>query len=121
MEIVLLLTGLVLGVALGWQVGRSRQAGAEAEVRLLRERLAVADSSAGRREELAVTVAPLREALGKVETHLRELERARVSAYASLSEQVGFMRSTGEALHDQTASLVNALRAPQARGRWGEM
>jgi DNA recombination protein RmuC len=31
------------------------------------------------------------------------------------------MRSTGEALHDQTSSLVNALRAPQTRGRWGEM
>ena len=68
-----------------------------------------------------MTVAPLREALGKVETHLRELEHARVSAYAALSEQVGFMRSTGEELRDQTSSLVHALRAPQARGRWGEM
>jgi DNA recombination protein RmuC len=90
-------------------------------VRLLRERLAVADASAGRREDIAVTVAPLREALGKVELHLRELEHARVAAYASLSEQVGFMRSTGEALQDQTSSLVTALRAPQTRGRWGEM
>jgi DNA recombination protein RmuC len=53
--------------------------------------------------------------------HLRELEHARVTAYTSLSEQVGFMRSTGEALRDQTSSLVAALRAPQARGRWGEM
>jgi DNA recombination protein RmuC len=31
------------------------------------------------------------------------------------------MRSTGEELRDQTSSLVHALRAPQARGRWGEM
>ena len=121
MEIALLLMGLVLGVTVGWLVARSRGAAAEAEVRLLRERLAVSDAAADRRDDVAVTVAPLREALGKVETHLRELETARVSAYAALSEQVGFMRSTGEDLRDQTSSLVHALRAPQARGRWGEM
>jgi DNA recombination protein RmuC len=121
MEIILLLLGLVLGLALGWLAARSFATGADAEVRLLRERLAVADASAGRREDIAVTVAPLREALGKVELHLRELEHARVAAYTSLSEQVGFMRSTGEALQDQTSSLVTALRAPQTRGRWGEM
>jgi DNA recombination protein RmuC len=121
MEILLLLTGLLLGAGLGWLVARSRTAGSDTEIRLLRERLAVADSAAGRREDIAVTVAPLRDALGKVEVHLRELEQARLTAYASLSAQVGFMRSTGEALRDQTSSLVNALRAPQARGRWGEM
>jgi DNA recombination protein RmuC len=121
MEILLLLTGLLLGAGLGWLVARSRTAGSDIEIRLLRERLAVADSAAGRREDIAVTVAPLRDALGKVEVHLRELEQARLTAYASLSAQVGFMRSTGEALRDQTSSLVNALRAPQARGRWGEM
>jgi DNA anti-recombination protein RmuC len=121
MEIVVLVMGLVLGVALGWLVASSRGAGVQAESRLLRERLAAADAAAGRREDVAVTVAPLRDALGKVEAHLRELETARVSSYASLTEQVGFMRSAGEALRDQTASLVTALRAPQARGRWGEM
>ena len=121
MEILLLMTGLVLGALVGWLVARSRSAGAVVEARLLRERLAVADTSADRRDDIAVTVAPLREALGKVEGHLRELEHARVSAYTSLHEQVGFMRSTGEALRDQTSSLVHALRAPQARGRWGEM
>jgi DNA recombination protein RmuC len=121
MEIILLLLGLVLGLALGWLTARSLATGTGTEVRLLRERLAVADASAGRREDIAVTVAPLREALGKVELHLRELEHARVAAYTSLSEQVGFMRSTGEALQDQTSSLVTALRAPQTRGRWGEM
>ena len=31
------------------------------------------------------------------------------------------MRQASEALREQTSSLVTALRAPQARGRWGEM
>ena len=121
MEIVLLVIGLALGAVLGWSVTRSRAAGAEAERAVLRERLAVADAAATDRQELAVSLAPLQDALGRVSSHLRELETARVSAYAALTEQVGFVRATNEALRDQTASLVTALRAPQARGRWGEM
>lgn len=121
MEILLLLIGLALGAALGWFVARARSAGPAAEAALLRERLAVADAAAAERQEMAVSVAPLREALGKVESHLRELEAARIGAYASLTEQVGFVRQAGEALRDQTTALVTALRAPQARGRWGEM
>ncbi|MGH8894883.1 MAG: DNA recombination protein RmuC [Actinomycetes bacterium] len=121
MEILLLLVGLALGAVLGWSLSRARAAGAEAECAVLRERLAVADEAAAGRQELAVSVAPLREALGKVESHLRALESARVGAYASLTEQVAHVRAAHEALRDQTASLVNALRAPQARGRWGEM
>jgi len=121
MDIVLLVIGLALGALMGWALTRSGASGAAAERALLRERLAIADAAAGDRQELAVSVAPLRDALGKVEAHLRDLETARVGAYASLTEQVGFVRTASEALRDQTASLVNALRAPQTRGRWGEM
>ncbi|MDQ1626519.1 MAG: recombination protein RmuC [Actinomycetota bacterium] len=121
MNIALVLIGLAMGAALGWLAARSRSAGLAAERDLLRERLTVADTTAGDRQDLAVTVAPLREALTKVESHLRELEGARLSAYVSLTEQVGFVRQASEALGAQTTSLVNALRAPQARGRWGEM
>jgi DNA recombination protein RmuC len=120
MEIALLLLGLAVGAAFGWLLGRSRIAGLAAETGLLRERLAAADDTVDERHDLAVTVAPLREALTKVESHLRELEGARVHAYASLTEQVGFVRAASETLGAQTASLVTALRAPQARGRWGE-
>ena len=128
MEISLLALGTVaallvgtVGFLLGALATRPRVASAQAEAQLLRERLAVADAAAGRSEDLAVTVAPLAAALGQVQAHLRELEGARVHAYASLTEQVGFVRSASEGLRDQTASLVTALRAPQARGRWGEM
>ena len=66
-------------------------------------------------------VAPLRDTLGRVEGQLHELERVRVAAYTSLTEQVGFSRQASEQLREQTSSLVTALKAPQARGRWGEM
>jgi DNA recombination protein RmuC len=121
MEITLLVIGLIVGALMGWLASRSRATDFAAERALLRERLAAADTAAGRQQDLAITVAPLRDALSKVESHLRELEGARISAYSSLTEQVGFVRQASEALHEQTSSLVTALRAPQARGRWGEM
>ncbi len=122
MEIVLLLTGLALGLALGLLAARP------ATRRRPTPRSASCGSGsprstrrADRRDDVAVTVAPLREALGKVEGHLRLLEHDRVAAYSALTEQVRALSATGEGLRDQTHSLVTALRAPQARGRWGEM
>jgi DNA recombination protein RmuC len=47
------------------------------------------------------------------------VERAR--AQAELREQVAGVRRSSELLGRETASLVDALRRPQARGRWGEM
>jgi DNA recombination protein RmuC len=64
---------------------------------------------------------PLNETLGKVEAQLREIEQKRGEAQAALSEQIGFVRVAGEQLRSETASLVGALRKPQARGRWGEL
>jgi DNA recombination protein RmuC len=65
--------------------------------------------------------APLTDTLTKVETQLRSIEKDRAGAQEALSKQIEFVRITGEALKTETASLVNALRKPQARGRWGEL
>ncbi|HVU73004.1 MAG TPA: DNA recombination protein RmuC [Mycobacteriales bacterium] len=70
---------------------------------------------------LSELVGPLRTKLTEVEAQMRELEQARTSAYAGLRAQVGEMQRTSEHLRTETATLVTALRAPQTRGRWGEM
>lgn len=74
-----------------------------------------------RRAAVEHLVAPLRDTLGRMEGQLHELERARLTAYTSLSEQVAHANEASEQLRDQATALVSALRAPQARGRWGEM
>jgi DNA recombination protein RmuC len=74
-----------------------------------------------RRVAVEHLVGPLKDTLGKVEGQLRELEQTRLTAYTALTEQVGFVRASSEQLRQETSSLVGALRAPQARGRWGEM
>ncbi|GAA1396997.1 hypothetical protein GCM10009613_48990 [Pseudonocardia kongjuensis] len=64
---------------------------------------------------------PVSAALCRVEGQLRSVEKERESAYAGLREQVRAMAASSEKLGTETKALVNALRAPQVRGRWGEM
>ncbi|MGI8536258.1 MAG: DNA recombination protein RmuC [Mycobacteriales bacterium] len=75
----------------------------------------------GQRRAVHQLVTPLREQLGLVEAQLRGLEVDRVKAQAQLQEQVSGVRRSSELLGRETASLVDALRRPQARGRWGEV
>src|SRR3954454_17444646 len=63
---------------------------------------------------------PLTETLGKGGGQLRETEKPRAGAQESWKSQIEFVRRPGEELKPETASLVSALRKPQARGRWGE-
>jgi DNA recombination protein RmuC len=92
-----------------------------AEARLKEAGAAASGDLSQRQQAIEGLVAPLRETLGKVETQIREVERGREGAYASLLQQVATMRQTSEQLRTETAQLVAALRAPQVRGRWGEM
>ncbi len=66
-------------------------------------------------------VQPLATSLDKVDSKLQELETSRISAYASLSEQLKSVASTQVQLHRETTNLTKALRAPMVRGRWGEI
>ncbi|MBC2596248.1 DNA recombination protein RmuC [Ruficoccus amylovorans] len=66
-------------------------------------------------------VQPVKESLQKVDEKIHQLEKARVAAYEGLHEQVRGLMETQRHLHTETGNLVRALRAPQVRGRWGEM
>ncbi len=73
------------------------------------------------RKSMEEMVKPLHESLGKMDSQVRELEKERTHAYAGLSEQVKALALGQTALYGQTTNLVQALRTPAVRGRWGEI
>ncbi len=76
---------------------------------------------AARSRALEALLDPVAKTLHRVEGQLRSVEKDRESAYAGLREQVGAMHRSSEQLQAETRALVTALRAPQVRGRWGEV
>jgi len=76
---------------------------------------------AQRQQAISQLLQPLQETLGKYETGLRQLELDRQGAYVGLTEQVKQLSASQGELQKETRNLVTALRAPQTRGRWGEV
>ena len=74
-----------------------------------------------RQQAIGELVKPLRESLDKVDEKIRDLETVRASAYAGLTEHLKGLAAGQASLERETGRLVQALRAPAARGRWGEI
>jgi DNA recombination protein RmuC len=75
----------------------------------------------GRQKAVAELVAPVREALNKVDEKIQQLEVKRSDAYGELRAQVQSLITTQKELQSETGNLVRALRTPNVRGRWGEI
>ncbi len=101
---------------------RNNEAFAELAAAKLSTVKAGADGDLAQRQQaIEGMVAPLRESLDRVAQQLVSVEKERAGSYSQLLGQVSMMRTTSEQLQRETNQLVTALRAPQVRGRWGEM
>ena len=95
-------------------------------LRLAEERFkALTQAAAGeleaRKTAVETLVHPLRQALEAYQQEARALEEKRLREISGVGRQLGEVALAQTALQRETANLVNALRAPQVRGRWGEI
>lgn len=120
----MLLLGALLGAALTALVLRAsysaRCASLEAERDLLGARvrdLVLADREDQRTAQI---LAPLGEALIRVERQVGVLERDRMEQWGELGERLDHVGSITTRLQHETASLAGALKSSNVSGSWGE-
>jgi DNA recombination protein RmuC len=74
-----------------------------------------------RSHQMQQLVDPLSKTLKEVSEHVQEVEKLRIKAYSGLTEQVRGLSEAQLAIRKEANNLVNALRKPSVRGRWGEI
>lgn len=74
-----------------------------------------------RQESISKTVEPVGKALELFNERVVKIEERRTATDASLKQQLEQLSVAQSELSRTTGSLVQALRAPQVRGQWGEM
>ena len=119
------LLGLAVGVAVTVVVGRlvdaARSAAVVAERDLLRERVVDLETSLAEDLETAALLAPLKDALVRVEHQVGTLERDRMQQFGALRSLLARVEGETQHLGRQTASLAGSLRSSTVRGAWGEV
>lgn len=73
-----------------------------------------------RHSKIETLVKPIDEGLVKLERKIGEIEKEREGAYSAVTEQVKSLAQGQTDLRSETGRLVQALRQPNTRGRWGE-
>lgn len=117
--------GLLVGVLATALVARLLSSASRAplstERDLLRERVVDLEEALLQDAQTATELAPLRDALGRVERQVGVLERDRMSQFARIGSQLETVSTSTEALRAQTASLAGSLQSSAVRGTWGEV
>jgi DNA recombination protein RmuC len=92
-----------------------------AEVRLNAARAEATTDLDARKKAIEDLLAPLHKTLDQVDREIKDSERRRVETGAELMQRIASLDSVGQNLRGETARLVDALKRPGVRGRWGEL
>jgi DNA recombination protein RmuC len=134
-----LVVGIALGVFMGWFGARrtlrdaftalsadALKSNNEAFLQLAESRLrearaeAVSDVDA-RKRDIEQLLTPMKTTLEQVEREVKDSERHRLQTSTELLHKLASLDSVGQTLRSETARLVDALKRPGVRGRWGEL
>jgi DNA recombination protein RmuC len=92
-----------------------------AEIRLRDARTQAAADLELRKQAVENLLAPMAKTLEQVDREIKESERRRIQNDSLLLQRIALLDTTGQDLRAQTGRLVDALRRPGVRGRWGEL
>lgn len=80
------------------------------------------DATLAKREAAVdALVRPLQESLARVDAKLQQVETQRQGHHESLTRHLELVAHANRLLEKETRNLGQALRSPNARGRWGEL
>jgi DNA recombination protein RmuC len=124
---VTLLIGLAIGIALGFVIAtlRSRAAnasalGAQAQVKMLTEQLATAQTQQNNTVRLDEVLSDVKARMNTLTTQAQEAENKRFAAESAIKTQIESMRVGNQSLLEQATKLAGALSNSQTRGKFGE-
>ena len=92
-----------------------------AEIRLRDARTEASTDIDARRKAIEDLLAPLQKTLEQVDREIKDSELRRVAGAAELMQRIASLDTTGQSLQSETRRLVDALKRPGVRGRWGEL
>jgi DNA recombination protein RmuC len=92
-----------------------------AESRLREARTETVADVEARKKAIEDLLAPMARTLERVDAEVRDAERRRHQESASLLQRVATLDSNSRELQAETRRLVDALKRPGVRGRWGEL
>ena len=92
-----------------------------AESRLREARAEAGADIDARKKAIEDLLAPMAKTLDDVDREIKETERRRIESSTTLVEKIASLDLLGQNLQLQTARLVDALKRPGVRGRWGEL
>jgi len=134
-----LVVGIALGVFIGWFGARKTLLDAFhalsadalksnnetflqlAESRLREARAAAASDVDERKRAIEHLLSPMKTTLEQVEREIKDAERHRLQTSTELLHKIESLDTVGQTLRSETSRLVDALKRPGVRGRWGEL
>jgi DNA recombination protein RmuC len=92
-----------------------------AETRMREARTEATSDIDARKKAIEDLLAPLQKTLDHVDREIADSERRRVESGAQLMQRIASLDTMGQHLQSETRRLVDALKRPGVRGRWGEL
>ena len=92
-----------------------------AESRLREARVEATADIDARKKAIDDLVSPLSKVIEQVDRELKDSERRRVETSSALLQRLSALDTMGRDLRSETARLIDALKRPGVRGRWGEL